>query len=127
GGGLGVPGALDPRAAAITVSAPSRTVSVDPAMVASTPEQYQKESDAVAERYLGTAAEAAKTAGVVCGTVRVVGDRPYQAIIETAQAKGCDLIFMASHGRSGISAVLLGSETMKVLTHSTIPVLVYRQ
>jgi nucleotide-binding universal stress UspA family protein len=51
---------------------------------------------------------------------------PYQAIIEAATERGCDLIFMASHGRHGISALLLGSETGKVLTHSKIPVLVYR-
>jgi nucleotide-binding universal stress UspA family protein len=50
----------------------------------------------------------------------------YTAIIETAHAKGCDLILMASHGRRGVKAVVLGSETVKVLTHSTIPVLVYR-
>jgi nucleotide-binding universal stress UspA family protein len=53
-------------------------------------------------------------------------DIPYVAIIEAAQDAGCDLIFMASHGRRGISGLLLGSETQKVLTHSTIPVLVYR-
>jgi nucleotide-binding universal stress UspA family protein len=51
---------------------------------------------------------------------------PYEAIIDTAKAKGCDVIFMSSHGRKGLSAVLLGSETQKVLTHSTIPVMVYR-
>jgi nucleotide-binding universal stress UspA family protein len=50
----------------------------------------------------------------------------YQAIIDAASARGCDLIVMASHGRRGVSAVVLGSETVKVLTHSKIPVLVYR-
>jgi nucleotide-binding universal stress UspA family protein len=51
---------------------------------------------------------------------------PYRAIIDTADSKGCDLIVMASHGRRGISAIVLGSETVKVLTHCKIPVLVYR-
>ena len=51
---------------------------------------------------------------------------PYQAIIDTADSKGCDLIVMASHGRRGIAAIVLGSETVKVLTHCKIPVLVYR-
>jgi nucleotide-binding universal stress UspA family protein len=51
---------------------------------------------------------------------------PYKAIIDMATQKGCDLIVMASHGRRGISAVVLGSETVKVLTHSAIPVLVVR-
>jgi nucleotide-binding universal stress UspA family protein len=49
-----------------------------------------------------------------------------KAIIDTAKSKGCDLVVMASHGRHGISAVVLGSETVKVLTHSKIPVLVHR-
>jgi len=51
---------------------------------------------------------------------------PYKAIIDVANNKACDLIMMASHGWRGISAIVLGSETLKVLTHSTIPVLVYR-
>ena len=53
-------------------------------------------------------------------------DAPYEAIIEAATQSDCDLIFMSSHGRRGFSALLLGSETNKVLTHSKIPVLVYR-
>jgi nucleotide-binding universal stress UspA family protein len=69
---------------------------------------------------------AAQAAGVPCETIREVHDQPYRAIIDAALALGCDLIVMASHGRRGISALLLGSETAKVLTHSTIPVLVYR-
>ena len=56
----------------------------------------------------------------------MVSGEPYRTIIDTAKARGCDLIAMASHGRRGVSALLLGSETTKVLTHSTIPVLVYR-
>ena len=67
-----------------------------------------------------------QAAGVPCDTVREVHDQPYRAIIDSAHALSCDLIVMASHGRRGISALLLGSETVKVLTHSTIPVLVYR-
>ena len=68
----------------------------------------------------------AQAAGVPCETIREVNDQPYRAIIDAAASLGCDLIVMASHGRRGISALLLGSETSKVLTHSTIPVLVYR-
>jgi nucleotide-binding universal stress UspA family protein len=58
--------------------------------------------------------------------IQVEHDHPYQAIIDTADSKGCDLVVMASHGRRGISAIVLGSETVKVLTHCKIPVLVYR-
>ena len=68
----------------------------------------------------------ANSAGVPCETLHVEHEHPYQAIIDTAASKGCDLILMASHGRRGIAAVVLGSETVKVLTHSKIPVLVYR-
>jgi nucleotide-binding universal stress UspA family protein len=125
--GMAFAKSLDARVTVVTVTSPFRTVTIDPAMVASTPEQYRKDSEAAASRYLATATEAAKQAGVACEGVHAVGDHPYEAIIDTARAKGVDLIFMASHGRSGMSAVLLGSETTKVLTHSKIPVLVYRQ
>lgn len=67
-----------------------------------------------------------KDANVECATLSRKTHEPYKAIIEAAIERGCDLIFMASHGRSGIGALLLGSETSKVLTHSKIPVMVYR-
>ena len=70
--------------------------------------------------------EAARAASVPCTPVHRVSHSPYEAIIALAEEAGCDLIFMASHGRSGIAAVLIGSETNKVLTHSKIPVLVTR-
>jgi len=79
-----------------------------------------------AEEVLGTVATQTQTAGVACETIQVEHEHPYQAIINTADSKGCDLIVMASHGRRGISAIVLGSETVKVLTHCKIPVLVYR-
>ncbi len=71
-------------------------------------------------------AVAMQAAGVACDAIQVEHEDPYQAIINTADAKGCDLIVMASHGRRGIAAIVLGSETVKVLTHCKIPVLVYR-
>ena len=61
-----------------------------------------------------------------CDVVKIESDSPYDAIINTADKSGCDLIAMASHGRRGVAAIVLGSETLKVLTHSKIPVLVYR-
>ena len=71
-------------------------------------------------------AHAAQQAGLSCDTIQVDNEQPYKAIIATAADSGCDLIVMASHGRKGVQAVLLGSETQKVLTHSRIPVLVCR-
>ena len=68
----------------------------------------------------------AQTFDVPCDTCYTTTDDPAGAIIEAAKANGCDLILMASHGRRGLDALLLGSETQKVLTHSAIPVLVYR-
>ena len=70
--------------------------------------------------------KAAKEAGVECETEKVKNVQPYEAIIDAAVKKECDLIIMASHGRRGVGAFLIGSETQKVLTHSKIPVLVYR-
>lgn len=69
---------------------------------------------------------AASAAGVTCETVHVDADLPWQAILDTAKSKGCDLIVMASHGRSGFAAAILGSETQNVLAKATIPVLVCR-
>ena len=80
----------------------------------------------VAARALGVVADAAKAADVACEIAHVEAEHPYEAIIDTATSRHCDLIVMASHGRSGVSAVILGSQTAKVLTHSKIPVLVYR-
>jgi len=85
-------------------------------------EQVKKHAASVLSR----AADAAKQAGVPCDTMQVGNARPYQAIIAAASDRGCDLIVMASHGRGGLSAVVLGSVTNKVLTHTKTPVLVYR-
>jgi nucleotide-binding universal stress UspA family protein len=63
---------------------------------------------------------------VPCESLQRPGDKPAAAIVEAARQRGCDLIFMASHGRRGLSALVHGSETQGVLTHSTIPTLVYR-
>jgi nucleotide-binding universal stress UspA family protein len=95
-------------------------------MLTDTKTQFAKDCKAHAERFLAVVVETAKDAGVPCETALQESDHPYEAIIATAKEKGCDLIMMASHGRSGVQAFLLGSETQKVLTHSPIPVLVFR-
>ncbi len=91
-----------------------------------TPEQFSRAAAAEAEKILSQAKAAADTAGVDSSNDTVVSEVPYEAIIGSAERNRCDLIFMASHGRRGLSGLLLGSETQKVLTHSKIPVLVYR-
>lgn len=91
-----------------------------------TPEKFAELADQQAAGYLDAVVRLCQEAGVQCAAVSATSDVPHEAIIRAAEENGCDLIFMASHGRRGISALLLGSETQKVLTHSTIPVLVYR-
>ena len=89
-------------------------------------EEFERQAVQRANEYLDALEAIAKAAGVT--SARVIGDAgaPYEGIIATATAHGCDLIVMASHGRRGIKSLILGSETQKVLTHSKIPVLVYR-
>ena len=89
-------------------------------------DQAIKRSKEVAETYLAAIEKEAKEKGVACVTVYEMNDFPYEAIIRLAERKGCDLIMMASHGRRGVRGLLVGSETQKVLTHTKIPVLVYR-
>lgn len=91
-----------------------------------TPEQFAKSAEQEAKNILDKAKTAADDVGVVADTDTAVNEVPYEAIIDAADRHGCDLIFMASHGRRGIAGLLLGSETQKVLTHSKIPVLIYR-
>jgi nucleotide-binding universal stress UspA family protein len=91
-----------------------------------TPEKFAEIADQQAAEYVGEVQQLCTEAGVECDTALATSDVPYEAIIESAEKAGCDLIFMASHGRRGFSGFLLGSETNKVLTHSKIPVLVYR-
>jgi nucleotide-binding universal stress UspA family protein len=91
-----------------------------------TPEEHAAVIEKSAASYLGAIEKAARAAGVRCKCIHVTDEFPADAILAVAKKERCDLIFMASHGRRGISAVLLGSETQKVLTHSKIPVLVDR-
>jgi nucleotide-binding universal stress UspA family protein len=98
----------------------------DPNVPADAQPDYVQAQQREAKAILARFADAAASAGVPCETVHVEQGPPYLSIIETAQAKKCDLIVMGSHGRSGVAAVVLGSQTVKVLTHSKIPILVYR-
>ena len=110
----------------LTVTEPYQAAGMDAVFVPVDLGDYEEQSRVLSEKAIEQVKMAAQAAGVSCETIREVHDQPYRAIIDAALALGCDLIVMASHGRRGISALLLGSETAKVLTHSTIPVLVYR-
>ena len=89
-------------------------------------EELEQNARDFARRCLAVAADAARAVCVSCETVHVIDTHPHVAITRTAEANHCDLIVMASHGRSGAAAVLLGSETQKVLAHAKVPVLVCR-
>ncbi|AUT73737.1 universal stress protein [Paraburkholderia hospita] len=97
-----------------------------PEMLADTEERFLQVAHQHADDYLGAVMKEASLAGVECETVTATRAHPYEAIISVAIQQKCDLIVMASHGRRGVRALLLGSETQKVLTHSDIPVLVVR-
>jgi nucleotide-binding universal stress UspA family protein len=88
--------------------------------------EFMSATEETGKTVLAAVQQSAAAAGVACETVAMRHTQPYRAIIDLARDKACDLIFMSSHGRRGLSALVLGSETNKVLTHSSIPVLVFR-
>ncbi|MEY4750660.1 MAG: hypothetical protein RIQ60_2874 [Pseudomonadota bacterium] len=90
------------------------------------PQEFFDTQDRIATRNLAAVTSACAEAGVKCNALALEAVHPWEAILEQAKAQNADLIVMASHGRRGMSALLLGSETQKVLTHGTIPVLVVR-
>ena len=124
--GIALAKRIGAKSTALTVLPPFHTFTTDTQMIEDTPAQYQARMQKRAEKILGAVADIAQAAGVACETVQVEHEHPYQAIIDIANSRGCDLVVMASHGRHGISAIILGSETLKVLTHCKIPVLVHR-
>jgi nucleotide-binding universal stress UspA family protein len=91
-----------------------------------TPKRYKELAEKEAKKALSLVEIEAQTARVACAVVHPTADQAWQGVIRTAQAKKCDLIVMASHGRGGLAGLILGSETTKVLAHSKIPVLVCR-
>ncbi len=94
--------------------------------VSSIQERLKDLEAGLAKRIVDAVKKSADEAGVECDTATPAGNMPYETIIDWANKLGCDVIVIASHGRKGLSGLLLGSETVKVLTHSTIPVLVCR-
>jgi nucleotide-binding universal stress UspA family protein len=120
--------AVKAKVTSITVLSPSQLFKLEPDKFTELPEEYgyKKELESFANKCLDQVKTAALAQDVSCDVMYVEHDHPYQAIIDAANNQHCDLIVMASHGRHGISAIVLGSETVKVLTHSTIPVLVCR-
>ena len=90
------------------------------------PQEFYDAQERIAAEQVKAVIDAATAAGIRCHGHTVEALHPWEAILDHAKTQGCDLVVMASHGRRGVSALLLGSETQKVLTHSTLPVLVVR-
>ena len=124
--GIALAKALGATVVGVTVTQPLHSAiprSMIPKNLAGT---IHNETVKAAQSKLAGVQEAAAAAGLLVECVTKSNDHPWEAIIQTAREKGCDLIVMASHGRRGVSAVVLGSETQKVITHSPVPVLVIR-
>jgi nucleotide-binding universal stress UspA family protein len=118
--------AIGARVTGIHVSPTFHTFSTDPLVVTDRADDYEGDAGKIGQQYLAVIEAAALAAGVPYDGVHVLHDHPYEAILGEAMQRGCDLIVMASHGRRGVAALVLGSETHKVLTHGSIPTLVCR-
>lgn len=123
--GIALAKAIGARVSALVVSTPLTSLVVDPTAASAALEQYKVLVATQTAKYLDNIRNEAAEAGVACSALCVEHDKPYEAIVDTAKDNGCDLVVMASHGLRGVSAIL-GSETLKVLTHSAVPILVYR-
>ena len=117
---------INANAVGLYVVEPYHVLAIGVEMVSDTREVYERDAKLRAAANLSKIEDMARSTGVACECISVQNNQPWQAIIEAAQSKGCDLIAMASHGYRGVQGLLLGSQTNHVLTHSKIPVLVFR-
>ena len=118
--------ALGAKVTAVTVTEPFHVFTGDVAMVGDTPEEYARHAEERAQAVLHKVKTVAEHAGVPCETVHVSDDDAYEGIITATTRAGCDMIAMASHGRSGLAAMVLGSQTRKIIAKTSVPVVVFR-
>ena len=123
--GIDLAKAIGAKVTALVVSTPVNSLVVDPSIVSGALDQYKALVASQTAKFLDNIKTDAAKADVACNLLCIEYDKPYEAIIDTAKNNGCDLVVMASHGLCGVSAIL-GSETLKVLTHTSVPILVYR-
>ncbi len=124
--GLTLAATLKSKVTVVTISEPWSSV-VSGEMAFGFPiEDYDKSVAANARKILAGVTQSARTAGVACDVVHLPNQHPADAILDAAKSRNCDLIVMASHGRRGLSRLFLGSQAARVVTHSTIPVLICR-
>jgi nucleotide-binding universal stress UspA family protein len=124
--GLTLAKQLGAKATLVTVTEPWTAAVTGEMGLAFPVEEYEEGCAANAAKILTAAETLAKSTGASYETLHVKDKFPAEGIVETAKARGCDLIVMASHGRRGLSRMLLGSQANEVLTHSSIPVLIWR-
>ena len=117
---------LGARITVLTVTRPFHMITLSLEQLEESPEEHTQHSKQRANEVLADAQRRVEAASVSYDGVCVEHEHPYEAIIDTARSRGCDLIAVASHGRRGVASLFIGSETTRVLTHSTLPVLVYR-
>jgi len=127
GQGVGLAKALGARVTIVHVSLPWSSIAVGEIAVMFPPQEYEANMAAAATQLLERMKKAADAGGITAAVEHVSDAHPDRAILATAEKYGCDLLVMGSHGRRGIAGLLLGSVTAKTLTHSKIPVLVYRE
>lgn len=114
------------RLTVVHVVAPVHLFTYEPLITDEVLETYGRKRDARARAFLEPVVQLAHDAKVAVSAMLAEADEPYEGLLNAAREHGCDLVMMASHGRKGVRGLLLGSQTQKLLTHSAIPVLVYR-
>lgn len=123
---LGLANAVGARVTALTISPPWSALAYGVVQGLGSHEAYDKAAEDRAAKLLGAVSSKAAKLGVPCDTLHLVEINPYQAILATAVSRKCDLIVVGAHGRRGVERLLIGSETAKLLSHATCPVLVWR-
>jgi nucleotide-binding universal stress UspA family protein len=119
-------GQVGARVTAIHAVMPLHLFTYEPMATEELRDAYRRSRDEHTRQCLAPLEEMARSNGVQLDSEVIEGDEPYEAIVGAARNHGCDLIAMASHGQKGLKGVLVGSQTQKVLTHSALPVLVFR-
>jgi nucleotide-binding universal stress UspA family protein len=119
-------GQIGARVTALHVVMPLHLFTYEPMATEELRATYRRSRDEHAQACMAPLEELARANGVQLQTEVIEADEPYEAIVRAAHDNGCDLVAMASHGIKGLKAVLIGSQTQKVLTHSALPVLVFR-
>ena len=117
---------LGAQVTAVTVTEPWMATVTSEAVFRFPVDEYEKSATESASRVLSGVSKLSRKADIHCSTVHAKDQYPADGILDTAKKNGCDLIVIASHGRRGLGRLLLGSQAVKVLTHSTIPVLICR-